>query len=44
MPEVQKRCIPKMLKLSMPFEAAVQMEAELAEDLRAAGYTVTGGH
>jgi len=28
----------------MPFEAAVQMEAELAEDLRAAGYTVTGGH
>ena len=28
----------------MPFEAAVQMETELAEDLRAAGYTVTGGH
>jgi hypothetical protein len=28
----------------MPFEAAVQMESELAEDLRAAGYTVTGGH
>jgi len=28
----------------MPFEAAVQMEAELAEDLRTAGYTVTGGH
>jgi hypothetical protein len=28
----------------MPFEAAVQMELELAEDLRAAGYTVTGGH
>ncbi|HEY2801757.1 MAG TPA: hypothetical protein VGI85_14290 [Chthoniobacterales bacterium] len=27
----------------MPFEAAVQMETELAEDLRAAGYTVTGG-
>ena len=26
------------------FEGAVQMEAELAEDLRAAGYTVTGGH
>jgi len=28
----------------MPFEAAAQMELELAEDLRAAGYTVTGGH
>src|SRR5262249_16014791 len=28
----------------MPFEAAIQMEAELAEDLRAGGYTVTGGH
>lgn len=28
----------------MPFDAAVQMETELAEDLRAAGYTVTGGH
>ena len=28
----------------MPFEAALQMESELAEDLRAAGYTVTGGH
>ncbi len=27
----------------MPFEAAVQMELELAEDLRAEGYTVTGG-
>jgi hypothetical protein len=27
----------------MPFEAALQMETELAEDLRAAGYTVTGG-
>jgi hypothetical protein len=27
----------------MPFEAAAQMEMELAEDLRAAGYTVTGG-
>ncbi|MBA3962542.1 MAG: hypothetical protein H0X40_11650 [Chthoniobacterales bacterium] len=27
----------------MPFEAAVQMEMELAEDLRAEGYTVTGG-
>ena len=28
----------------MPFEAAVQMEIDLAEDLRRAGYTVTGGH
>lgn len=28
----------------MPFEAAVRMEQDLAEDLRRAGYTVTGGH
>jgi hypothetical protein len=28
----------------MPFDAAVQMEQDLAEDLRQAGYTVTGGH
>ncbi len=28
----------------MPFEAAAQMEKDLAEDLRRAGYTVTGGH
>lgn len=28
----------------MPFEAAAQMEKDLAEDLRQAGYTVTGGH
>jgi hypothetical protein len=28
----------------MPFEAALQMEMDLAEDLRQAGYTVTGGH
>ncbi len=27
----------------MPFEAALQMEMELAEELRAEGYTVTGG-
>lgn len=27
----------------MPFAAAVQMERELAEDLRAQGYTVIGG-
>lgn len=28
----------------MPFAAAVQMEQDLAEDLRRAGYTVVGGH
>lgn len=28
----------------MPFEAAVEMERDLAGDLRAQGYTVTGGH
>ena len=28
----------------MPFEAALQMETDLAADLRNAGYTVTGGH
>ena len=28
----------------MPFAAAVQMEQDLAEDLRLQGYTVTGGH
>lgn len=28
----------------MPYEAALQMEQDLAEDLRRAGYTVTGGH
>jgi hypothetical protein len=27
----------------MPFEAAAQMEMDLAEDLRAQGFTVTGG-
>jgi hypothetical protein len=38
MPELYEHLNP------MPFEAAIQMELELAEDLRAAGYTVTGGH
>ena len=38
MPELYEHLNP------MPFEAAVQMELELAEDLRDAGYTVTGGH
>jgi len=28
----------------MPYDAALQMELELAEDLRTEGYTVTGGH
>jgi hypothetical protein len=28
----------------MPYAAAVQMEIDLAEDLRRAGYTVAGGH
>jgi hypothetical protein len=28
----------------MPFEVAAQMEKDLAEDLRRARYTVTGGH
>jgi hypothetical protein len=28
----------------MPYEAAAQIEKDLAEDLRRAGYTVTGGH
>jgi hypothetical protein len=27
----------------MPFAAAAQMQKDLAEDLRAEGYTVTGG-
>lgn len=38
MPELYEHLNP------MPFEAALQMESELAEDLRVAGYTVTGGH
>jgi predicted GIY-YIG superfamily endonuclease len=38
MPELYEHLNP------MPFAAALQMELELAEDLRAAGYTVTGGH
>ena len=28
----------------MPYEAAAQMERDLAEDLRREGYTVLGGH
>ncbi|HEU0208727.1 MAG TPA: hypothetical protein VFQ78_07085 [Candidatus Udaeobacter sp.] len=38
MPELYEHLNP------MPFEGAVQMEAELAEDLRVAGFTVAGGH
>src|SRR5216110_920772 len=39
------RLIPELYEHlnPMPFGAAVQMEIELAEDLRAEGYTVTGG-
>jgi hypothetical protein len=37
MPELYEHLNP------MPFKAAAQMEIELAEDLRAEGYTVTGG-
>ncbi|HEY1476943.1 MAG TPA: hypothetical protein VGF37_04595 [Chthoniobacterales bacterium] len=37
MPELYEHLNP------MPFDAAAQMEIELAEDLRAEGYTVTGG-
>ncbi len=38
MPELYEHLNP------MPYDAAVQMEKDLAEDLRSAGYTVTGGH
>lgn len=38
MPELYEHLNP------MPYEAALQMETEVAEDLRAEGYTVTGGH
>jgi hypothetical protein len=40
------RLLPKLYTHlnPMPFDAAVQMERDLAEDLRRAGYTVTGGH
>jgi hypothetical protein len=38
MPELYEHLNP------MPFEAAAQMERDLTEDLRNAGYTVVGGH
>lgn len=39
------RLLPELYECfnPMPFQAAAQMERELAEDLRAQGYTVTGG-
>ncbi len=37
-------CCPSFMHAPMPFEAAAQMERDLAEDLRHQGYTVTGGH
>jgi hypothetical protein len=38
MPELYQHLNP------MPFEAAAQMEQDLAQDLRRTGYTVSGGH
>lgn len=40
------RLLPELFELynPMPFEAAVVMEEELAEDLRRQGFTVAGGH
>jgi hypothetical protein len=38
LPELYKHLNP------MPYEAAAQMEKDLTEDLRRAGYTVVGGH
>jgi hypothetical protein len=40
------RLLPELYKYlnPMPFEAATEMEQDLADDLRAQGYTVTGGH
>jgi hypothetical protein len=40
------RLLPELYEVfnPMPFEAAVAMERELAEELRSQGYTVTGGH
>ena len=38
MPELYEHLNP------MPYDAAVQMEKDLAEDIRNQGYTVTGGH
>jgi hypothetical protein len=40
------RLIPELFEWlnPMPFEAAAQMERDLADDLRRQGYTVMGGH
>ncbi len=40
-----RRLMPELYEYlnPIPFKAAAQMEIELAEDLRAEGYTVTGG-
>jgi hypothetical protein len=40
------RLLPELYEVfnPMPFDAAAQMEKELAEDLRAQGYTVAGGY
>ena len=40
------RLLPELYEIynPMPFEAAVAMERDLAEDLRAQGYVVAGGH
>ena len=39
------RLMPELYEFlnPMPFDAAAQMEKDLAEDLRAEGYTVAGG-
>ncbi len=37
------RLLPEHLN-PMPYDAAVPMDKDLAEDLRNQGYTVTGGH
>jgi predicted GIY-YIG superfamily endonuclease len=41
-----RRLVPELFAHlnPMPFDAAAAMERDLAEDLRAQGYTVTGGH
>jgi len=40
------RLLPELYEVfnPMPFDVAAQMEKELAEDLRAQGYTVAGGY
>jgi hypothetical protein len=40
------RLLPELYEVfnPMPFDVAAQMERELAEDLRAQGYTVAGGY